>query len=61
VDAAGKLTAERELYSPGLTPRRIAAGADGATRVLFSSEGGRGELLLLNSDNTLNSRHVFHP
>jgi len=41
-------------------PTRIAAGADGRTRVLFSGGDGHGELLLLNPDNTLNAKHVFH-
>ena len=41
-------------------PTRIAAGADGRTRVLFSSPDGHGVRLLLDTDNTLNAKHVFH-
>ena len=46
---------------PGFTPRRIAAGSDGLTRLLFSSEDGQGEVLLLNGDNTLRSKKAVHP
>jgi hypothetical protein len=39
----------------------IAAGADGRTRVLFSSPDGHGVLLLLDTDNTLNAKHDSQP
>src|SRR5262249_27520252 len=55
IDAEGRLTAEQRYEAPGLTPRRIAADADGLTRLLFGGDDG-GELLLLNPDNTLKSR-----
>jgi hypothetical protein len=45
----------------GFAPRRIAAGADGRTRLLFGSDDGVGELLLLESDNTQGARHALHP
>ncbi len=61
IDAAGRLTAGRRYELPGFTPRRIAAGADGSTRLLFGSDDGQGELLLLDSDNTLGARHALHP
>ncbi len=61
VDATGRLTAGQHYELPGLTPRRIAAGADGRTRLLFGSGDGRGELLLLNPDNTLSARHALQP
>ncbi len=56
IDAGGRLTASQSYGLPGFTPRRIAAGADGLTRVLFGGDDGHGELLLLNPDNTLRSQ-----
>jgi photosystem II stability/assembly factor-like uncharacterized protein len=44
--------------SPGLTPRAIAAGMDGGTRLLFSGEIG-GDLLLLDAYNGLTARHAI--
>ncbi len=61
VDAAGQLTAGQAHEVPGFTPRRIAGGADGHTRVLFDSGDGHGELLLLHSNNTLSARHALRP
>ncbi len=59
VDAAGELTTGQHYELPGFTPRRIAAGADGRTRLLFGSEDGHGDLLLLNPDNTLSAHHAL--
>jgi hypothetical protein len=35
--------------NPGLVPRRIAAGSDGLTRVLWGGEHGEGEVWFLDS------------
>ncbi len=61
IDTAGRLMTGQRYGLPGFTPRRIAAGSDGSTRLLFGSEDEQGELLLLNGDNTLSSRHALHP
>ena len=59
VDAEGRLVGTHDYELPGLTPRRVAAGGDGLTRILFSDGDGNGELLLLNPDNTLSARHAL--
>lgn len=61
VDAAGRLTEGQRYTLPGFTPRRIAAGADGLTRLLFASGDGQGELLLLDSDNTVSAHYALDP
>ena len=59
IDAEGRMVADQRYTAPGFTPRRIAAGADGQTRLLFSNGDGQGELLRLNPDNTLHDRYVL--
>jgi hypothetical protein len=51
IDEAGLPRTGGRYTLPGFTPRRIAAADDGVTRVLFSSDDGQGEVLLLDSDN----------
>jgi hypothetical protein len=43
--------------SPGLVPRRIAAGADGLTRVLWVGEHGAGAVWLFDGNGNLVSTH----
>ena len=52
IDALGHLTAAK-THSPGWRPRRIAAGPDGLTRLLFSDAAGTANVWLLNPDNSL--------
>ena len=60
VDASGNLINVQNL-SPGGRPRRIAAGPDGLTRLLFSDADGRANVLLLNPDNTLHAQGGSEP
>ena len=52
LDAAGRLTAEQVHADGGLIPRRISAGPDGETRLLWRSAGGSEKVWLLNLDNS---------
>jgi photosystem II stability/assembly factor-like uncharacterized protein len=61
IDSRGGLSAGQRYTLPGFTPRRIAAGADGQARLLFGSDDGQGELLVLNADNTLSAKHALRP
>ena len=54
-----RLVDDRRHELSGFTPRRIAAGADGQTRLLFSDGDDQGELLLLAPDNTESARHAL--
>ena len=53
VDGDGKPTALGPIYPPppGFTARRIAAGADGLTRVLWSDANGNAILWTISADN----------
>ncbi len=57
VDDAGGLTAAQSYDNSGFTARRISSGSDGLTRVLWNAPDGRGSVWLLNSDNTVDSKH----
>jgi len=61
IDEAGLPRKGGRYTLPGFTPRRIAAADDGVTRVLFGSDDGQGEVLLLDSDNHLTSKKAVHP
>ncbi len=55
VDASGTLSNAERHSPPAVRPRRISAGPDGLTRLLFSSFGVA-TILPLNPDNTLHSQ-----
>ncbi len=55
IDARGNLV-DAVSHAEGGRVRRIAAGADGFTRLLSSSGAGGAEILLLNPDNTLHAQ-----
>jgi hypothetical protein len=61
VDTAGQLTDGQTYSNFGYVPRRISAGADGLTRVLWNSVGGHGSVWLLNADNTVKEKHETPP
>jgi len=52
VGASGTLS-DVQSQSPGWVPRRISAGPDGLTRLLFSDGAGAPQIFLLNPDNRL--------
>jgi hypothetical protein len=54
IDAHGEIT-DAQTYGVGWFPRRIAAGADGFTRLLWADAGGGAHVWLLNPDNSLNA------
>jgi photosystem II stability/assembly factor-like uncharacterized protein len=60
IDALGNLK-DAQTHSPGWRPRRIAAGPDGLTRLLFSDGGGGANVFLLNPDNTVHSQPTPTP
>jgi hypothetical protein len=61
IDERGLPTSGGRFTLPGFTPRRISAGADGLVRLLFGSEDGQGQILLLDANNRLASKTALHP
>lgn len=51
-DPEGTLTAEQIYTNQGLLPRRLSAGGDGLTRLLWTDADGVEEVWLLNRDNS---------
>jgi len=61
VDSSGVVTDSTNIYSQNqsaMTATRVAAGADGVTRVLWTGSVG-GVLWLMNSDNSVRDRNSF--
>ncbi len=57
VDAAGQLTAGQSYDNSGFAARRISAGSDGLTRVLWNAPDGSGSVWLFKADNTPSAKH----
>jgi photosystem II stability/assembly factor-like uncharacterized protein len=51
IDASGNLS-DAQTHNPGWRPRRIAAGPDGFTRLLFSDGSGAAKIWRLKPDNS---------
>jgi hypothetical protein len=64
VDNSGAVTNSESVYGPpvsGQAATRISAGADGLTRVLWTSPEGTGTLWLMSLDNVRQSSFGFGP